>query len=119
MGSRPSAAASPADAVGKRLPNIPDWRANFLASYRPVEALALSLGGRYSGMVYTTLDNADVHPGTYGGFEKWFVMDAKASYRLGTWLSMSAGVDNLLDRKYFWFHPFPQRTLVGELKATF
>ena len=26
--------------------------------------------------------------------------------------SAAIGIDNLLDRKYFLFHPFPQRTLV-------
>ena len=26
------------------------------------------------------------------------------------------GVDNVLNRKYFLFHPFPQRTFVGSLK---
>jgi iron complex outermembrane recepter protein len=30
--------------------------------------------------------------------------------------SASLGVDNLLNRKYFLFHPFPQRTLVGGAK---
>ena len=31
-------------AIGKRLPNIPKWRANFVGTYRPDRALALSLG---------------------------------------------------------------------------
>ncbi len=28
----------------------------------------------------------------------------------------SIGVDNLLNRTYFYFHPFPMRTFVGRLK---
>jgi len=33
--------------------------------------------------------------------------------------STSLGVDNLLDRKYFLFHPFPQRTFLASLKYGF
>ena len=45
-------------------------------------------------------------------------MDARANYRITRNWSASLGVDNLLDRKYFLFHPFPQRTLVGSAKYT-
>jgi iron complex outermembrane receptor protein len=114
-----NATATPGAAVGKFLPNIPDWRASLQASYRATERLNLSLAGRYSGTLYTTLDNADVYPNTYQGFSGWFVADAKAHYRLGRGVALSLGVDNLLNRKYFFFHPFPQRTLVGSLKYDF
>jgi iron complex outermembrane receptor protein len=111
-----SATAPPGSAVGKRLPNIPDWRASFETTYRPVDRLAVTVAGRYSGRVYTTLDDADVNPNTYQGFSAWFVADAHANYRFGSHWSTSLGVDNLLNRKYFFFHPFPQRTVVANLK---
>jgi iron complex outermembrane receptor protein len=118
LSGRASAAAPAGSAVGKRLPNIPDWRATFAATYAPpaAERLSLTLAGRYSGKLYTTLDNSDVRFNTYQGFAAWFVADAKAHYRLDRHLSASLGVDNLLDRKYFLFHPFPQRTYVASLK---
>jgi iron complex outermembrane receptor protein len=115
---RASATAPAGSAVGKLLPNIPRWRAGFLGTYRPVQRLALSLGGRYSGKLYTTLDNSDVRFNTYQGFDGWFVMDARANYHLNRHWSASFGIDNLLDRKYFLFHPFPQRTFVGSAKFT-
>ena len=62
--------------------------------------------------MFTTLDNADVNPNTYQGFSQWFVADARATVRLDRHWSAALGVDNLLDRKYFLFHPFPQRTFV-------
>jgi iron complex outermembrane receptor protein len=111
-----SATAPAGSAVGKFLPNIPQWRATFLASYRATPPVVLSLAGRYSGKLYTTLDNADVYPNTYQGFSEWFVMDARASYQVDRHWSAAVGVDNLLDRKYFLFHPFPQRTLVASAK---
>ena len=112
LSGRASATAPEGSAIGKFLPNIPRWRASFLGSYQPVTPLTLSLAGRYSDKMYTTLDNADVHPNTYQGFSEWFVMDARANYRVNEHWSAAVGVDNLLDRKYFLFHPFPQRTLV-------
>ncbi|MEP6617760.1 MAG: TonB-dependent receptor [bacterium] len=114
-----SATAPAGAAVGKRLPNIPDWRASFVATFRPTQPLAFTLAGRYSGNVFTTLDNADVNPNVYQGFSEWFVADAHANYRINEHLTSSVGVDNLLNRKYFYFHPFPQRTLVANLKVGF
>lgn len=119
MDGRASATAAPDAAIGKHLPNIPDWRASFVATYRPVSPLAVSVGGRYSGAVWTTLDNADVNPNVYQGFSAWFVADAHVNYRFGQHLSASVGTDNLLNRKYFLFHPFPQRTFFTNLKYTY
>ena len=118
LSGRASASAPPEAAIGKQLPNIPKRRATFSATYRPDQErkLALTLAGRYSDKMYTTLDNADVNPNTYQGFASWFVMDSRVNYRFDPHWSAGLGVDNVLNRKYFLFHPFPQRTLVGTLK---
>jgi iron complex outermembrane receptor protein len=105
--------------VGKFLPNIPQWRATFSSTYRPGDGLSLTLAGRYSGKLWTTLDNSDVNPNTYQGFAEWFVADARAQYRLDRHWNASFGIDNLLNRRYFLFHPFPQRTFVADLKYGF
>jgi iron complex outermembrane recepter protein len=106
-------------AVGKQLPNIPEWRATLASTWRPRAGWALTLAGRYSGMSTTTLDAADTNANTWQGFGAWFVADAHLSYRIdGHWLA-SAGVDNALNRKYFVFHPFPQRTWTTQLKYGF
>jgi iron complex outermembrane recepter protein len=116
LSGRASASAPAGAAVGKFLPNIPKWRATFLGTYHPDTRLAFSLAGRYSGRMFTTLDNVDVNPDTYQGFSEWFVMDARANYRIDRHWGASVGVDNFLDRKYFLFHPFPQRTVVAGVK---
>jgi iron complex outermembrane receptor protein len=108
---------APADAaIGKQLPNIPKWRATATAMYRPNDRFTYTLAGRYSSKLYTTLDNADVRYNTYQGFSEWFVMDTKANYRVNDNWHASLGIDNLLDRKYFLFHPFPHRTFLAGLK---
>jgi iron complex outermembrane receptor protein len=104
------------NAIGKQLPNIPKWRTTVTALYRPDEHFTFTLAGRYSSKLYTTLDNVDVRYNTYQGFSEWFVMDTKVNYRVNENWSTSLGVDNLLDRKYFLFHPFPHRTFLAGLK---
>ncbi len=119
LSGRASATAPAGSAIGAQLPNIPRWRANAVGTYRYDDRVAFTLAGRYSGMLYTTLDNADVHPNTYQGFGEWFVMDAHVNLRFDRHWSASVGADNLLDRKYFLFHPFPQRTFVGSARFAF
>ena len=105
-----------AAAVGKYTPQLPKWRASAIATYRPDDAWALSLAARYSDRSFGTIDNSDVVSHTYQGFEGYFVLDARAHYDIDTHWSASVGVDNLNNRKYFIFHPFPQRTFLVELK---
>ncbi len=105
-----------ASSVGKRTPYVPDWRATFIASYRPNDQWTFSLAGRYSGRMYATVDNTDLNPHTYQGFERFFVADARIRYQIAKQWSASVGIDNLNNRKYYLFHPFPQRTAFAELK---
>ena len=114
-----SATAPAGSAIGKFLPNIPEWRMGFLVTYRPDERWAFSAGGRYSDKLWTTLDNSDVNPNTYQGFAAWFVADVHVNFRIDQHWSTSVGLDNVLNRKYFLFHPFPQRTAVANLKYAF
>jgi len=118
LSGRGSAADTTAvsSAIGKQLPNIPKWRSTLTALYRPDEHFTFTLAARYSSKLYTTLDNLDVRYNTYQGFSEWFVMDSKVNYRVNESWSTSLGVDNLLDRKYFLFHPFPHRTFLAGLK---
>ncbi|KVX10069.1 TonB-dependent receptor [Burkholderia ubonensis] len=110
-----SDAANPAY-VGSRFPRIPRMRANLLASYRFDEHWLASVGVRYSGRQFNTLDNSDVNPDVYGGTSSFTVVDLKARYRFDRHWVASVGVDNLTDRRYYVFHPYPGRTFFGELK---
>lgn len=87
-----------------------------MASYRPDARWTYTLAGRYSGRFYATADNSDINGHTYQGFERFFVADARVRYQVAKQWSAALGVDNLNNRKYFLFHPFPQRTVFAELK---
>jgi iron complex outermembrane receptor protein len=108
-----------ATSVGKHTPYIPDWRATATATWRPNDKWAFTLAGRYSGKQYATVDNTDVNGHTYQGFEGFFVADARLRYRISRQWALAGGIDNLNNRNYFLFHPFPQRTVYTELKFTY
>ncbi len=108
-----------ASSVGKRTPYVPEWRATLVASYQPDDRWTYTLAGRYSGRVYATVDNTDINTHTYQGFDSYTVFDARVRYRFDQHWSGALGVDNLTNRDYFLFHPFPQRTVFAELKYDF
>jgi iron complex outermembrane receptor protein len=109
----------PGDTIGKLQPNIPRWRASALATYRWNPQWSTSLGARYSGPQFRTLDNSDVNGYTYFGVSKFFVVDVRARWQINEMLSAAFGIDNLNNYKYWNFHPYPQRSYVAELKADF
>ncbi|HET7086289.1 MAG TPA: TonB-dependent receptor [Rhizomicrobium sp.] len=104
-----------AAAVGKFIPGVPKLKANLVATYRPDDAWSFTLGARYSDRSFGTIDNSDPISQTYQGFAGYFVVDARARYKVDENWSLSLGVDNLNNDKYFLFHPFPQRTFVMEV----
>ena len=104
------------DTLGKQQPNIPQWRATALVSYRVDEHWSASLGARYSGPQYRTLNNADVNGATYQGVSEYFTTDVRVRYVVDKQWTASFGVDNLNNYQYWNFHPYPQRSYMAELK---
>jgi iron complex outermembrane receptor protein len=109
--------ATPGDTVGKRQPNIARWRASALASYRWNERWSTSIGARYSGRQFRTLDNSDVNGMAYMGVSPFFVVDLRAHLRIDKTFSAAFGIDNVNNRTYWNFHPYPQRSYHAEIKA--
>jgi len=108
---------SPAS-VGKKMLRIPDWRATLAATWHPNEKMDFTLAGRYSGKQFSQLDNSDTNGDVYGGVSEFFVMDAKFNYHFDKRFSMSAGVDNLNNEKYYAAHPYTQRTWIVQVKGS-
>jgi iron complex outermembrane receptor protein len=105
--------------VGKWQPRVPDWRANALATYRFGERWTATLGARYSGTQYNTLDNSDTNAFSFTGTSQFLVFDARVRCRIGERWTASLGIDNLADEEYWAFHPYTQRTVAVELAANF
>ena len=109
--------ATPGDTLGKVQPRVPFWRATALASYRFTPALTGTLGARYSGTQYSTLNNADTNGFAYMGASRYFTTDLRLRYQVARQWTAAFGVDNLNNDKYWNFHPYPQRTYVAELRV--
>lgn len=106
-------------AEGRLLPQVPRRRATLVATWHARGEAALTLAARYASRAFATIDNSDRVGHAYQGFESYFVMDARASLPLaGRWRA-ALGVENLTNRKYFMFHPFPQRSFTAELALSF
>lgn len=101
--------------VGKRLPQVPAWKATLVGTWRPAAGVALTAAGRYASRFYGTLDNSDVVGNTYQGFYKYLVVDLRAQIRVGEDYTLGLGVDNVGNDRYFLFHPFPQRSFQADL----
>jgi iron complex outermembrane receptor protein len=102
-------------AEGKLIPQVPRRKATVVATWRATDRLSLTGAVRYSSRLFGTIDNSDVIGHTYQGFEGFVVADARALYRLSPRLDLAVGVENLTNRRYFLFHPFPGRTFTAEL----
>jgi iron complex outermembrane receptor protein len=102
--------------VGKWQPRVPRWRATMLATWKATDRWTATLGGRYSGRQYSTLDNSDPNGNAYMGVSDYLVFDARLRYRFDRQWSAAVGVDNLNDRTYWAFHPYTQRTIVAEIR---
>jgi iron complex outermembrane receptor protein len=107
------------DVTGKSTPNIPKLKASGVATYRYDDRWSGSVGARYASRIWATVDNTDINTATFQGFQKYFVVDARLSYRFDKQTRAAIGVDNLNNQKYFLFHPFPQRTVSAELRHSF
>jgi iron complex outermembrane receptor protein len=102
-------------AQGRDLPQVPRRRATLVATWHESERASLTLAGRYASRSFATIDNSDPVTHTFQGFEKYFVVDARADFRVSRHWNAAVGVENLGNDKYYLFHPFPQRTLTAEL----
>jgi iron complex outermembrane receptor protein len=109
--------STPGDTIGKRQPNIPRWRATAVATYHWNPQFTTTVGARYSGRQFRTLNNSDVNGETYQGVSKFFVVDLRAHYQVNKTTKVAFGIDNVNNDKYWNFHPYPQRSYVAEVKV--
>jgi iron complex outermembrane receptor protein len=111
-------AAFPA-AIGKRTPQVPQWRSTIVATYRPDDQWTFTLAGRYSDRVFATIDNSDPVTHTYQGFDSYLVFDARVNYDIDDHWRAAIGFENFGNENYILFHSFPQRTATAELQYHF
>jgi iron complex outermembrane receptor protein len=115
----PTVGIPTSSAIGRRVPNVPEWRSTLGATYRPTEQWAFTVAGRWQSKTFSTIDNIDTNPNVYQAFDAFVVVDAKVQYKVSQNGTLNFGVDNIFNEQYHLFHPFPQRTFVASGKVTF
>jgi iron complex outermembrane receptor protein len=78
-----------------------------------------TLGARYSGKQFNTLDNSDPNGNSYTGVSNFFTIDARVRYRVTEKITASLSMDNINNDLYWNFHPYPQRTVAAEVDVGF
>ncbi|MEW6326446.1 MAG: TonB-dependent receptor [Thermodesulfobacteriota bacterium] len=104
--------------VGKNLTMVPEKMFNIGAdlSKGPFSA---SIVGRYVSKIYKNDDNSDEVDGVYGSYDPYFVADAKVSYNITKFATLSFSVDNIFDEDYFYSDKAPGRSWFCELTLTY
>lgn len=108
---------------GTDQPRIPDWRATVVGTWRIDPAWTASLSYRFSGRQHNALFNTvtrqynDPNPNVYGAVSHYSVFDAKLLHRIDKQWSVSVGINNLGNFKYYVNpNPYPQRTWFASAK---
>jgi len=106
------------ESEGKRLTEVPEKMINIGGEYER-GPFSSSLIGRYVSKRYRTGTNSDKTNNVYGSRDPFFVADAKISYALTKWASLSLSVDNIFNRRYFDFYKTPGSSWFSELTMRF
>jgi iron complex outermembrane receptor protein len=106
------------ETVGKRLTDVPERMFNAGAEFEK-GAFSAALTGRYVSKRYSNDENKDVINNVYTSYDPYWVADAKVSYKLTKFATLSFSVDNIFDREYFAYYKAPRRSWFGEVTLRF
>ncbi len=109
--------ANPAS-VDKRITFMPDKMVNAGAECE-VGPFAASLTGRYVGKRYGTDTNTDKVNNVFGSYDPFLTADAKVSYKVTNFATVSFSVDNITNESYFSSYVAPGRSWFGQLEIKF
>ena len=98
-------------AEGKQFYRVPRWRANVIGTWHSSESTSLTLAGRYSSRQYNTLNHSDINPDTFGGVSDFLTWDTGFNWTVNAHWNVGVGVDNLTNRRYYVYYPYPSRTI--------
>lgn len=77
------------------------------------------LTGEYISKRFSKTDNSDIVNGVYGSYDPYFIMNMDISYSFNKNYTLTASVNNILDRDFFNYYYQPGRTYSVELNYRF
>lgn len=105
--------------VGNEFYRIPRVRAAIVATYQHTDKLSYTVGGRYSGRSRASLDNTDINRHAIDGVGNFTVFDVKLNYDINRHIELGAGVNNVLDERYYVGHPYAGRTVFADVTLSY
>jgi len=104
--------------VGKRIVLTPLWMGNIGAELKKGRFSAYVVG-RYMDKMYFDDMNSDKKSGVYGSYDEYFVVDARLSYELTKFATLSLSFDNIFDKDYYHYYKAPGASWFAELSIKF
>lgn len=104
--------------VDKRITYMPDTMINAGAECE-AGPFSASLIGRYVGKRYSTDTNTDTVNNVYGSYDPFFTADAKVSYKVTKFATLSFSVDNITNESYYSSYVAPGRSWFSQLELKF
>jgi len=105
--------------VGKQWVRTSNWKANGSATYHITDQFQTTVSANYRGPQYANEDNSDNTSGVYGASDEYLLLNVKSQYQQNIGndmtMTMTVGVDNLLNEDYYDFHPYPQRSYFASI----
>ncbi len=105
--------------VGNEWVRIPQWRANGTLTYHTTTQWDNIVAVQYRSKQHTNPDNTDFVGHVYGASDEYVLVNFKSAYKQdvghGITAKFTVGVDNILNEKYYDFHPYPQRTYFASI----
>lgn len=77
------------------------------------------LTGEYISKRFSKTDNSDTVNGVYGSYDPYFIMNMDISYSFNKNYTLTASVNNILDRDFFNYYYQPGRTYSVEINYRF
>ncbi len=104
--------------VGKQLTDLPERIFNVGAEMEK-GPFSASITGRYVSKRYATDENKDTVNHVQGSYDPFFKADAKISYKITKFATLSLSVDNIFDEDHFYYYKAPGRSWFSELTLRF
>jgi len=104
--------------VGHQLTNMPLEMLNAGGDFT-YNAWSGSLIGRYVSKQYGEADNSDRTSGVFGSYDPYFTADAKLSYQITSFASVSLAARNIFNERYFAYYQAPGRQWFSTLTVRF
>ena len=106
------------ETVGKQLTDLPERIFNVGAEMEK-GPFSASITGRYVSKRYSTDENKDTVNHVQGSYDPFFKADAKISYKITKFATLSLSVDNIFDEDHFYYYKAPGRSWFSELTLRF